>query len=154
MPTFNAQDTKMTFPAAIIVSRFNEAVTEALLEGALARLSELGFKENDITTVHVPGAVEIPLVAKRLARTQQFEAIITLGAVIRGETSHYDYVCDQASQGCQRVSLEADLPVIFGVLTTENREQAMARAGGSHSHKGRESVDAAVEMVSLLKQLG
>ena len=153
MPTFNAQETALAFPVAIVVSRFNETVTQALLEGAEARLQSLGFSEEQITTVHVPGAVEIPLVAQRLARTKRFEAIITLGAVIRGETSHYDYVCDQVSQGCQKISLQEDLPVIFGVLTTENQEQALDRVGGNHGHKGQDAADAAVEMVSLLKQL-
>lgn len=142
-----------SFPIAIIVSRFNEKVTQALQEGAIARLNELGFKTGDIRVIDVPGAVEIPLVAQRLARSGHYQAIVALGCVIRGETSHYDYVCEQVSNGCQQVMLENDLPVIFGILTTENGEQAMARAGGSHSHKGRDSIDAAVEMVAKLAEL-
>lgn len=142
-----------SFPIAIIVSRFNEKVTQALLEGATTRLQELNFRTGDICIKTVPGAVEIPLVAQRLARSGNYQAIITLGAVIRGETTHYDYVCQQVSDGCQSVMLENDLPVIFGVLTTENGEQALARCGGSHSNKGRECADAAVEMVALLADI-
>jgi len=142
-----------SFPLAIVVSRFNEIVTQALLEGALARARELGFHDDHITVVHVPGAVEIPIVAKRLAQSQQYRAIVTLGAVIRGETSHYDYVCDIVSQGCLQISLEHNVPVIFGVLTTENDEQALDRCGGSHGHKGVYAVDAAVEMATVLSKI-
>ena len=113
------------FPVAIVVSRFNHTVTERLRSGALKHLKQLGFSSEWITLVEVPGAVEIPLVVQRLAKKAKHEAIITLGAVIRGETSHYDYVCTQVSQGCQRVAMQYDLPVIFGVLTTENRSQLL-----------------------------
>ena len=135
---------------AIVISRFNEPVTTKLYDGAIKRCRELSIeidKASDV--VWVPGAVEIPLIAQRFAKTKHYDAIICLGAVIRGETSHYDYVCSQVSYGCQRIALDFDLPVIFGVLTTENAEQAFARAGGAHSHKGIESVDAAAEMVRL-----
>lgn len=132
---------------AIITSRFNEKVTQRLFDGAKQRLAELDVPAENIHEFWVPGAVEIPLIAQRLAKAQKYDAIITLGAVIRGETDHYDYVCQQVSYGCQRVALENDVPVIFGVLTTENAEQAFARAGGDHSHKGIESADAAVEMI-------
>lgn len=141
------------FPIGVIVSRFNEKVTSKLMEGAQTRLKELGFEPDEVTLVHVPGAVEIPIVAQKLAEQGRYRAIVALGCVIRGETTHYDYVCDQASQGCLRVSLKYDLPVVFGVLTTENAEQALSRAGGKKGHKGREAVDAAVEMVSVLSQL-
>ncbi|NKB46700.1 MAG: 6,7-dimethyl-8-ribityllumazine synthase [Legionellales bacterium] len=141
------------FPIALIVSRFNQSITDRLLQGAMLRLQQLNFPDEHVTVIEVPGAVEIPLIAKRLAQRQTFAAIVTLGAVIRGETSHYDYVCEQVSQGCQRVSLDYDVPVIFGVLTTDDVEQARARVGGAHGHKGREAIDAAVEMVSLLQQL-
>jgi 6,7-dimethyl-8-ribityllumazine synthase len=97
--------------------------------------------------------VEIPLVAQSLAKTGRFAAIICLGAVIRGETGHYDYVCGQVSDGCQRVALDNDLPIIFGVLTTDNEEQALDRVGGRHGHKGREAADTAVTMISLLCQI-
>lgn len=154
MPVIIAQEIKSTFNIAIVVSRFNAEVTEALYQGALQRLKDLQFGDEHITVVWVPGAVEIPLVAKRLARTDQYKAIICLGAVIRGETSHYDYVCQQVSHGCQQVALENDIPVIFGVLTTENEEQALARAGGIHGNKGADAVDAALEMISVIEQIG
>ncbi len=131
----------------IITSRFNEKVTQRLFDGAKQRLAELNVLEENIREFWVPGVVEIPLIAQRLAKTKDYDAIIALGAVIRGETGHYDYVCQQVSYGCQRVSLDYDIPVIFGILTTENAEQAFARAGGDHSHKGIESVDAAIEMI-------
>ncbi len=142
------------FPIAVVVSRFNEEITSGLLEGAVARLRELEFEDSQVTIVKVPGAVEIPLVAQRLAQLGSFDAIVCLGAVIRGETTHYDYVCEQVSQGCQHAALQNDLPVIFGILTTENEEQARDRIGGKHGHKGRDAVDAAVEMVSVLRQIG
>lgn len=140
-------------PIALVVSRFNEDVTRELLKGAKERLQELNFRLEEITVVYVPGAIEIPIAAKRLAKTKRYKAIIALGAVIRGETTHYDYVCAQVSQGCQYVMLEEDIPVIFGVLTTENEEQAMARAKGEHGNKGRDAVDAACEMISVLEQI-
>ncbi|HAT2065967.1 TPA: 6,7-dimethyl-8-ribityllumazine synthase [Legionella pneumophila] len=143
----------VTFPIGIVVSNFNELITSALKKGALDRLTELGFKPEDITLVEVPGAVEIPFVAQLLAKKQKVEVIVALGAVIRGETSHYDYVCDQVSQGCQRVMLDYNIPVIFGVLTTENDEQALARVGGTHGHKGRDAIDCAVSMRFIKQQL-
>lgn len=149
--TINESNT--TFPIAIVVSTFNQEITKALKEGALARLIELGFKANDITLVEVPGAVEIPFVAQLLAKKKDVQAIIALGAIIRGETSHYDYVCDQVSQGCQRVMLDFDIPVIFGVLTTEDEEQAWDRLGGNHGHKGRDAADCALMMHSIQQQL-
>jgi 6,7-dimethyl-8-ribityllumazine synthase len=142
-----------TFPIALVVSTFNQEITNALKQGALERLSELGFVSNEITLVEVPGAVEIPLVAQLIAKKNTVRAVIALGAVIRGETTHYDYVCDQVSQGCQRVMLDFDIPVIFGVLTTENEEQAWDRLGGSHGHKGRDAADCALMMNSIKSQL-
>ncbi|MBA2650506.1 MAG: 6,7-dimethyl-8-ribityllumazine synthase [Legionella sp.] len=146
-------DFHTSFPIALIVSTFNQEITQALKEGALQRLQELGFQPADILLIEVPGAVEIPFVANRLAKNKQVEVIIALGAVIRGETTHYDYVCDQVSQGCQRVMLDYDLPLVFGLLTTENEEQAWDRLGGNHGHKGREAVDCAVIMHSVSLQL-
>ena len=154
MLLITAQEIKSTFNIAIVVSRFNEAITEALYEGALQRLKDLQFGDEHITVVWVPGAVEIPLVTKRLAGTNQYKAIIVLGAVIRGETSHYDYVCQQVSHGCQQVALENDIPVIFGILTTEDEEQALARAGGIHGNKGVDAINAALEMISVIEQIG
>ncbi len=153
MKIINCKDTKTTFPIALVVSRFNEDVTTRLYESAIVRLDDLGFLDSQITVVWVPGAIEVPLMVQQLARKQQYSAIVTLGAVIRGETSHYDYVCDQVSQGCQRISIDYHIPVIFGVLTTENDHQAFARAGGSHSNKGAECIDAAVEMVAALEKI-
>ncbi|CEG56555.1 6,7-dimethyl-8-ribityllumazine synthase [Legionella fallonii] len=142
-----------TFPIALVVSTFNRSITNALKEGALSRLAELGFNANDITLVEVPGAVEIPFVVQLLAKKGLVHSIIALGAVIRGETSHYDYVCEQVSQGCQRVMLDFNIPVIFGVLTTEDEEQAWDRLGGKHGHKGRDMADCAVMMHSIQQQL-
>jgi 6,7-dimethyl-8-ribityllumazine synthase len=138
---------------AIVVSEFNPEITHKLLAGAMLRLSQLGVTENQITTVHVPGAVEIPLTAKLLARSKKYVAIICLGAVIRGETTHYDYVCQQVSEGCQRVMLELEIPVVFGVLTTENEEQAYERLGGKDGHKGMDAADVAVKMANITKML-
>ena len=145
--------TTTPFPITIVVSRFNTPVTKRLLDSALTRLKALEFSDEDIEVVHVPGAVEIPLVCKQVAKNKKSKAIVALGAVIRGETSHYDYVCDYVTQGCLSVSMAYELPVIFGVLTTENGEQAYARAGGKHSDKGQESVDAAIEMVNVMEKL-
>lgn len=137
---------------AIVVSRFNRPITDKLLEGAVTQLMKQGVAQSEITVQSVPGAVEIPLTVQVLAKSKRFDAIIALGCVIRGDTSHYDYVCDQVSQGCQRVMLDQDLPIIFGVLTTENEEQAFARVGGSEGHKGMEAADAALEMVEIMEK--
>ncbi len=130
---------------AIVVSEFNELITRKLYEGCLARLHEHGILVDEYEDVcWVPGAIEIPLMAQRFARSRKYTAVICLGAVIRGETTHYDYVCQQVSYGCQRVALDQDLPVVFGILTTENTEQAWDRVGGAHGHKGRDAADVAV----------
>ncbi len=142
-----------SFPIAIIVSVFNREITQGLQDGAINRLLACGFEAQDITVIEVPGAIEIPLIAKRLARKKQYRAIIALGAVIRGETSHYDYVCQQVSDGCQNVALEFEIPVIFGVLTTENQAQAWDRIGGKQGHKGVEAVDCALAIHNILQQL-
>src|SRR5688572_17066996 len=117
MPMLNVQAIPGCFTIAIVVSRYHTIITQELLRGASTRLAELGFAEENITIIWVPGAVEIPLTAQRVARTGKYEAIICLGAVIFGETRHFDYVCDQVSQGCQEVALANDIPIIFGVLT-------------------------------------
>lgn len=135
-------------PVGIVVSRFNQTVTELLLEGATVRLQELGFKPREI--VWVPGAVEIPIMTQHLARTGHYEAIICLGAVIKGQTDHYDYVCQQVSYGCQKVALKYHLPIIFGVLTTPNLELALARVGGDSGHAGRDAADTALYMMKTL----
>jgi 6,7-dimethyl-8-ribityllumazine synthase len=153
MKVLNVQDVPECFNIAIVVSHFNRDITEKLLDGAVLRLKELGFSEDQITAVWVPGAVEIPLTAQRLALTKKFAAVICLGAVIFGETKHFEYVCEQVSQGCQAVALSQNIPVIFGVLTTENLQQAQDRTGGKKGHMGREAADAAYHMVSVLKQI-
>lgn len=139
---------------AIVVSQFNQAITSELLHGAKNYLLEAGVAEEAIHTVFVPGAIEIPLISKLLAKKNHYDAIIALGAVIRGETSHYDYVCNQVSQGCQQVMLEFEIPVIFGVLTTENEQQALDRIGGKEGHKGRDAAEAALAMIKIIRDEG
>jgi len=137
---------------AVIVSHFNREITERLLQGATARLHELGLTDADLHVAWVPGAIELPLAAQQFAKREECDAVICLGAVIRGETDHYEYVCQQVSYGCQRVALDYDIPVIFGVLTTATEEQALARSGGAHGHKGREAADAAMAMIALMQE--
>lgn len=153
MNYIKASNTHASFPLAIVVSQFNQDICQGLLQGALKRLSSYEFSDEHITVVEVPGAVEIPLVAQKLAKSKKFKAIITLGAVIRGETTHYDYVCEQVSQGCQQVALAFEIPVIFGVLTTENESQAWDRIGGAHGHKGTDAVDCALAMHQIMQKI-
>jgi 6,7-dimethyl-8-ribityllumazine synthase len=137
----------------IVTSRFNEKVTAKLREGAIEELIASGASEKQITAVWVPGAFEIPLAAKWLIEKQKCDAVIATGAVIRGETSHYDTVCNAVERGCTMLQLESGKPVVFGVLTTENEEQALNRAGGSAGHKGKEAVQTLIEMLLLKKCL-
>ena len=137
---------------AVVVARFSQEVTQALLDGVQRQATARHIPKENISVVWVPGAVELPLIAQQMAKTVEFDAVICLGAVIRGETSHYDYVCQQASWGCQQVALQQDIPVIFGVLTTENKEQALARAGGELGNRGSDAVDAALEMIEVMRQ--
>jgi len=134
----------------IVVARFNSFVADKLLEGALDALVRSGALDADIDVVRVPGAFEIPLAAKKLAGTQKYDAIITLGAVIRGATPHFDVVVNEASKGTAQVSLESGIPVLFGVLTTETIEQAIERSGTKAGNKGAEVAIAAIEMANLL----
>lgn len=138
---------------AIVVARFNSFVAEKLLEGALDALVRSGADESDIDVVRVPGAFEIPLATKKLAGTQKYDAIICLGAVIRGATPHFDVVVNEASKGTAQVSLESGLPVLFGVLTTETIEQAIERSGTKAGNKGYEVAIAAIEMANLVANL-
>ncbi len=138
---------------AIVVSRFNEFITSKLLGAALDGLTRHGVSESDIDTAWVPGAFEIPLVAQKLAARKKYDAIITLGAVIRGSTSHYDYVCNEVAKGVAKVQLDSGVPVIFGVVTTENIEQAIERAGTKAGNKGYDAAISAIEMANLLKGL-
>ena len=134
----------------IIVSRFNEFICSKLLSGALDELKRHGVDEQNIDIVWCPGAFEIPLIAKKCAKTGKYNAIITLGAVIKGSTSHYDYVCAEVSKGVASVGLETEVPVIFGVLTTDNIEQAIERAGTKAGNKGSDAAKSAIEMASLM----
>ncbi|HOJ78021.1 MAG TPA: 6,7-dimethyl-8-ribityllumazine synthase [Bacillota bacterium] len=138
---------------AIVVSRFNSFITEHLLEGALDALKRHGANEEQITILWVPGAFEIPLAAQKAARSGKFAAVICLGAVIRGATPHFDYVAAEVSKGIATVMLETGLPVIFGVLTTDNIEQAIERAGTKAGNKGWDAALTALEMIDLNKQI-
>lgn len=135
----------------IIISRFNEFIGSKLLSGAIDELVRHGVDENNIDVIWTPGAFEIPLISKKAAVTKKYDAIITLGAVIRGSTGHYDYVAGELVKGIAHVSLETGIPVIFGVLTTENLEQAIERAGTKAGNKGSEAAKAAIEMANLTK---
>jgi len=135
---------------AVVTSRFNEEVTNKLEDGAFDFLEEVGA---EILSVRVPGAVEIPLTIKALFETKKVDGIVALGAVIRGETSHYDYVCNSVERGCSELMLQYNKPVGFGVLTTENEAQALARAGGEHGNKGYEAAQVVVEMIGLLSEI-
>jgi 6,7-dimethyl-8-ribityllumazine synthase len=138
---------------ALVAARFNAAIVEPLVAGAIDALLRHGVKDEAIDVVRVPGSFEIPLVAKRLATSGHYAALICLGAVIRGETGHYDHVAGEAAGGIGRVALETGVPVIFGVLTTETLEQAINRAGAKSGNKGFEAALAAIEMVNLLRAL-
>ena len=139
------------FRFAIIMSRFNDFITSKLVEGAMDALKRHGADEGQISLIKVPGSFEIPLTAKRFAESGQFDAIICLGAVIRGSTPHFEYVAAEVSKGIAAVALESKIPVTFGVLTTENLEQAIERAGSKSGNKGWDAAVAAMEMVNLLK---
>ena len=151
MTTYEGQLQAGDSKFGIVVSRFNELITERLLEGARDAVRRCGGGENAIEVARVPGAFEMPLVAQTLAQSGRFDAVICLGCVIRGATSHYDYVCSQAASGVMNAGLNSGVPVIFGVLTTENLEQAFERAGSKAGNKGGEAMTAAIEMANLLK---
>ncbi|GGA22761.1 6,7-dimethyl-8-ribityllumazine synthase [Paenibacillus physcomitrellae] len=137
----------------IVVGRFNEFITSKLLGGALDALKRHGVTDEEVDVAWVPGAFEIPLAAQKLAESGKYDAVITLGTVIRGSTSHYDYVCNEVAKGVAAISLKTGLPVIFGVLTTENIEQAVERAGTKAGNKGWDAAIAAIEMANLTNQL-
>lgn len=138
---------------AIVVSRFNDFITGRLLEGAKDTLIRHDVNEDNIDVAFVPGAFEIPLVAKKLASSGNYDAVITLGCVIRGATSHYDYVCNEVAKGVSKVNDQTNVPVIFGILTTESIEQAVERAGTKAGNKGAEAAVSAIEMANLLKSI-
>lgn len=137
----------------IVVARFNEAVTSRLLEGALTALRERGVADDAVDVATVAGAFELPLCAQRLAVAGRYHALIALGAVVRGDTPHFDYVAGEAAAGLARVALRHDLPIAFGVLTTDTMEQALARAGGDHGNKGYDAALTALEMVGVLSAI-
>ena len=137
----------------IVVSRFNEFITSKLLGGALDALHRHETRDEDIDVAWVPGAFEIPVTAKKMAESGKYDAVICLGAVIRGSTSHYDYVCNEVSKGTAQVGMSTGVPTIFGVVTTENIEQAIERAGTKAGNKGTDSAMAAMEMANLMKKL-
>ena len=137
----------------IVIARFNEFIGSRLLSGALDELIRHGVKKENIDIIWVPGAFEIPLIAKKAAKTGKYNAIITLGAVIKGSTSHYDYVCAEVSKGVASVGLETEVPVIFGVLTCDNIEQAVERAGTKAGNKGADAAKSAIEMANLTAKL-
>lgn len=137
----------------IVAARFNEFITSKLLSGAVDGLVRHDVKEDDIEVAWVPGAFEIPLIASKMANSGKYDVVICLGAVIRGSTSHYDYVCNEVSKGIASVSLSSGVPVMFGVLTTENIEQAIERAGTKAGNKGYDCALGAIEMVNLIRQI-
>ncbi|NLW65178.1 MAG: 6,7-dimethyl-8-ribityllumazine synthase [Clostridiales bacterium] len=153
MKTFEGKLVSKEIRIGIVAARFNEFITSKLLGGALDALKRHGVDEADIAVAWVPGAFEIPLVASKMARSGRYDAIICLGAVIRGSTTHYDYVCSEVSKGIAAVSLSSGIPVMFGVLTTENIEQAIERAGTKAGNKGFECAAAAIEMVNLIDEI-
>lgn len=149
--TGNLVGTDLTI--GIVVGRFNDFITSKLLDGAVDTLERHGVESDNIDIAWVPGAFEIPLAASKMAENQRYDAIITLGTVIRGSTPHFDYVCNEAAKGTTNAALESKKPVIFGIITTETIEQAVERAGTKAGNKGSESAVAAIEMANLLKNL-
>ena len=153
MPTYEGRLDGTGLRLAVVASRFNETITRQLLEGALSGLRRHGVDEAGITVAWVPGAFELPLAAKRLASTGEFDAVVCLGAVIRGATAHFEHVAGQAAAGATRAALDTGVPVIFGVLTTDTIEQAIERSGTKAGNKGFDAAVAAIEMADLLRQL-
>lgn len=153
MRTFEGKFVSRNIKIGIIASRFNEFITSKLLSGALDGLKRHDVSEDNIDVAWVPGAFEIPLIASKMAKSRKYDAVICLGAVIRGSTTHYDYVCSEVSKGIAHVSLSSDIPVMFGVLTTENIEQAIERAGTKAGNKGFDCAIGAIEMVNLIREI-
>lgn len=157
MENINLLEGKLVAPAGmkvgIIASRFNEIIVNKLLGGAVDGLVRHGVDENNITAVWVPGAFEIPVIADKMAASGKYDAIIAVGAVIRGSTTHYDYVCAEVSKGIAQAGMKNSVPVMFGVITTENIEQAIERAGSKAGNKGYDCALGAIEMVNLMRQL-
>ena len=153
MRTIEGNMVSKNIRVGIVAARFNEFITSKLLSGARDGLLRHDVRDEDIDLAWVPGAFEIPLIASKMAKSRKYDAFICLGAVIRGATSHYDYVCNEVSKGIATVSLESGIPVLFGVLTTENIEQAIERAGTKAGNKGYDCALSAIEMVNLIREL-
>lgn len=153
MKTLEGKLVSKEIKVGIIAARFNEFITSKLIGGAMDGLKRHDVNEEDITLAWVPGAFEIPLIASKMAESGKYDAVICLGAVIRGSTTHYDYVCSEVSKGIATVSLKSDIPVMFGVLTTENIEQAIERAGSKAGNKGYDCAVGAIEMVNLIREI-
>ncbi|MHB1154143.1 MAG: 6,7-dimethyl-8-ribityllumazine synthase [Eubacteriales bacterium] len=153
MKTYEGNLISKDIKVGIVAARFNEFITSKLLGGALDALKRHEVNENNIEIAWVPGAFEIPLIALKMAKSKKYDAIICLGAVIRGSTTHYDYVCNEVSKGIAHVSLNCDIPVMFGVLTTENIEQAIERAGTKAGNKGFDCAVGAIEMYNLIREI-
>lgn len=153
MKTFEGKLVSKQIKIGIVAARFNEFITAKLLSGAMDGLVRHDVAEEDVNVAWVPGAFEIPLIASKMAKSGKYDAVICLGAVIRGSTSHYDFVCNEGSKGIAAVSLETGIPVMFGVLTTENIEQAIERAGTKAGNKGYDCAVSAIEMVNLIREL-
>ncbi|MDO4396753.1 MAG: 6,7-dimethyl-8-ribityllumazine synthase [Clostridia bacterium] len=153
MRTFEGKLVSKEIRVGIVAARFNEFITSKLLGGAMDGLLRHDVKEENIYVAWVPGAFEIPLIAQKMAKSGKYDAVICLGAVIRGATSHYDYVCNEVSKGIAQVSLASEIPVMFGVVTTENIEQAIERAGTKAGNKGYDCAVSAIEMVNLIKEI-
>ena len=153
MRTFEGKLTSSNIKIGIVASRFNEFITSKLISGAMDGLIRHDVPEDSIHLAWVPGAFEIPLIASKMAKSGKYDAVICLGAVIRGATSHYDYVCNEVSKGIAAVSLETGIPVLFGILTTENIEQAIERAGTKAGNKGYDCALSAIEMVNVIREI-
>ena len=153
MNVFEGKVVSEGMKVGIVAARFNEFIVSKLVAGAQDALVRLDVKEEDIDLAWVPGAFEIPLIASKMAKSGKYDAVIALGAVIRGSTTHYDYVCSEVSKGIANVSLNSDIPVMFGVITTENIEQAIERAGTKAGNKGYDCALGAIEMVNLIRNI-
>jgi 6,7-dimethyl-8-ribityllumazine synthase len=152
-PGFQPADIPDTVRVAIVAARFNSEIVDELVSGCLNRLEELGIDGGRLEIHRVPGAFELPVAAKMLARTKRFQSIICLGCIVRGDTPHFDYVAGEAARGIQDVALTELIPTIFGVLTTDNQEQARERVGGAHGHYGERAAEAAAEMMALVLRI-
>ncbi len=153
MKIYEGKMTSKDMRVGIVVARFNEFITSKLLGGAIDALTRHDVSEDSIDVAWVPGAFEIPLIAQKMAKSGKYDAVIALGAVIRGSTTHYDYVCSEVSKGIANVSMNSDIPVMFGVVTTENIEQAIERAGTKAGNKGYDCALGAIEMVNLIREI-